>query len=430
MSLVDRDRRIMWHPFSQEESSDLPIAIERAKGSYIYDKNGKSYLDLISSWWVNIHGHGHQKISQAIYDQAKKIDHIMFAGFTHDPAVSLCENLLKILPKDLTRCFYSDNGSTAVEIALKMSYQYWFNKGEKQRTLFISFDGGYHGDTFGAMSVGKESDFYNPFQKFMFEVLFIPLAHTWYGDENIDEKESKSLEYLNDQLKEKSHLISAMIIEPLVQGASGMRIYRTEFIKKVINLIKKFDILIIFDEVMTGFGRTGANFALNQINICPDFLCISKGITGGVLPLALTITKKKIYDAFLSDNWDKAFAHGHSYTANPIACAAGLASLELFLQKETQDKINIISAIHQKFIKELFNSNREIIKHTRTIGTIAAFDLKSEKNLTNVLKRKFLENGLLLRPLKNTVYLLPPYSIKEEELKESYSLINEIINEV
>ena len=181
---------------------------------------------------------------------------------------------------------------------------------------------------------------------------------------------------------------------------------------------------------MTGFGRTGANFALNQINICPDFLCISKGITGGVLPLALTITKKKIYDAFLSDNWDKAFAHGHSYTANPIACAAGLASLELFLQKETQDKINIISAIHQKFIKELFNSNREIIKHTRTIGTIAAFDLKSEKNLTNVLKRKFLENGLLLRPLKNTVYLLPPYSIKEEELKESYSLINEIINEV
>ncbi|EEC08029.1 ornithine aminotransferase, putative, partial [Ixodes scapularis] len=388
----------------------LNVAIKKAEGSYIYDEYNKAYLDLISSWWVNLHGHAHPDIARSIYDQALKLEHVIFAGFTHAPAVELCENLSELLPKELNRFFFSDNGSTSVEVALKMAYQYWHNQNQVERTLFLSFEGGYHGDTFGAMSVGVRSGFHNLFSGLFFKVLTIPYPETWDEDLN------------------HSHKIAALIIEPLVQGASGMRMCRPEFIRTVIEQVRKKDILVIFDEVMTGFGRTGTYFALEQVSLTPDFLCLSKGITGGFLPLALTVTSDDIYHAFLSNEWSYAFAHGHSYTANPLACAAALASLKLLGQEKTQNAVHSIYQAHKKGISYL-KANCPNIEYSRVLGTISAFALKSSySNFNQLLKLKFLEAGLLIRPLGNTIYLLPPYSITTDELELAYEKISKIIN--
>ena len=336
MTLSERDKKILWHPFTQQKTAQNNIAITYAKGSYLYGEKGEPYLDLISSWWVNLHGHAHPEIAQKIYEQALRMEHVLFAGFTHESAIHLCEELKEILPPDLKRFFFSDNGSTAVEVALKMAYQYWYNKGKKEKKLFLSFDGGYHGDTFGAMSVGCQSGFHNTFSDLFFKVLSLPYSATWDGDSEVENKEHYVLTVLDTYMKDHENEIAAFILEPLIQGASGMRICRPEFLKKVIERVQQAGILIIFDEVMTGFGRTGSYFALSQIGVTPDFLCLSKGITGGFLPLALTVTRDKIYDAFLSNEWKYAFAHGHSYTANPLACAAAVASLSILKREDTQ----------------------------------------------------------------------------------------------
>lgn len=419
MNLSERDRKIIWHPFTQEKVAKLPIAIKKAHGSYLYDEDGKSYLDLISSWWVNLHGHAHPKIAQAIYEQSMTLEHVIFAGFTHEPAVTLCEKLQTLLPDKLSRFFFSDNGSTAVEVALKMAYQYWYNQGNHERTTFLSFEGGYHGDTFGAMSVGVKSGFHDTFSNLLFSVLTIPFPETWDEDEEIENKEEYSLKVLEGYLLADSHKIAALILEPLVQGASGMRMCRPEFVRKVVNLVHQHGILIICDEVMTGFGRTGTYFAFEQTQIIPDFLCISKGLTGGFLPLALTITTEEVYLAFLSEHFTKAFAHGHSYTANPLGCAAAIASLDLLVKHDTMESIKRIHSIHKK---ELVNLS-ENVERKRVTGTIAAFDVHNAQTL----KMKFLEQGLLIRPLGNSVYLLPPYSITTSELEEAYDKIRNVL---
>ncbi|MGL9725285.1 MAG: adenosylmethionine--8-amino-7-oxononanoate transaminase [Wolbachia sp.] len=419
MNLSERDRKIIWHPFTQEKVAKLPIAIKKAQGSYLYDENGKLYLDLISSWWVNLHGHANLKIAQAIYEQSMTLEHVIFAGFTHEPAVTLCEKLQTLLPDKLSRFFFSDNGSTTVEVALKMSYQYWWNQGNRERTTFLSFEGGYHGDTFGAMSVGVKSGFHDTFSNLLFSVLTVPFPETWDEDEGIENKEKHSLEVLENYLCADSHKIAALILEPLVQGASGMKMCRSEFVRKVVNLVRQHGILIICDEVMTGFGRTGTHFAFEQIQIIPDFLCISKGLTGGFLPLALTVTTEEVYSAFLSEHFTKAFAHGHSYTANPLGCAAAIVSLDLLVKHDTMESIKRIHNIHKK---ELVNLS-ENVERARVTGTIAAFDIHDAQTL----KIKFLEQGLLIRPLGNSVYLLPPYSINTSELEEAYSKIKNIL---
>ena len=263
--LSTRDKKILWHPFTQEKTAEEVIAITNAKGSYIYDESGKAYLDLISSWWVNLHGHAHPNIAKAIYEQALKLEHVIFAGFTHSPAIDLCEGLQEILPSELNRFFFSDNGSTAVEVALKMAYQCWRNQGLKGKNLFLSFDGGYHGDTFGAMSVGSKSGFHNSFNDLFFKVLTIPYPQTWDGDSEIELKEENALSLLRNHLREYGSKIAAFILEPLVQGASGMRMCRPEFLVKLITEIREHKILVIFDEVMTGFSRTGSYFAMSQI---------------------------------------------------------------------------------------------------------------------------------------------------------------------
>lgn len=430
MSLSKRDQKIIWHPFTQAQTAEPPLPISRGKGVYLYDDQDNAYLDLISSWWVNLHGHGHPKIAEAIYQQALQLEHVIFAGFTHDPAVMLCESLKRILPPSLNRFFFSDNGSTAVEIALKIAYQYWLNHGQDQRHRFLSFDGAYHGDTFGAMSIGKGSGFHTHFQKLFFQVETIPYPATWIDDTTVEEKEENALRALKIYLEKHAHETAAFIAEPLMQGASGMRLCRPQFLQIVIDLLRAHDILIVFDEVMTGFGRTGTFFAADQVERAPDIICLSKGLTGGFLPLSLTVVQEKIYDAFLGTNFDKAFAHGHSYTANPLGCAAALASFHLLIAPETMNQINLINQIHQQRLKRLWQ-DFSTITAPRHLGTIAAFELSNHHAQYGhasgkVLQRQFMEKGLLIRPLGNVVYLMPPYCITQKELHHTYDEIEAI----
>lgn len=428
MSLSTRDKKLLWHPFTQEKTAPLPIAITKARGCYLYDEQGKTYLDLISSWWTNLHGHAHPTIAKAIYEQATQLEHVMFAGFTHEPAVKLCEELTHILPPTLKRFFFSDNGSTSVETALKMAYQYWWNQKVTHKKIFLSFVGGYHGDTFGAMSVGAKSGFHNPFISFFFEVITIPFPETWEGDDMLTQKEEEALTSLNTYLKKHSDKIAAMIIEPLVQGASGMKMCRASFIDRLMYLLKSYDILIIFDEVMTGFYRTGTYFALEQISVTPDILCLSKGLTGGFLPLALTVTTEAIYQAFLGEHYSQALSHGHTYTANPLGCAAAVASLNLLREQKTRESVAIIEQIHDKGIDYLQEKLPEI-QQIRVLGTIAAFNIPGTKafHMNAALTNAFLNAGLLIRPLGKTVYLLPPYCITPTELEEAYEKISLVL---
>ncbi|HCJ12485.1 MAG: adenosylmethionine--8-amino-7-oxononanoate transaminase [Verrucomicrobia bacterium GWF2_51_19] len=421
-SLALRDKKLLWHPFTQEKKAQPPLAICRGEGSYVYDDTGKAYLDLISSWWVNLHGHAHPAIAKKIYEQALTLEHVLFAGCTHEPAVQLCERLQAILPKALTRFFFSDDGSTCVEVALKMAYQYWHNQGQR-RPLFISFDGGYHGDTVGAMSVGAHSGYHDVFKDFFFKSLSLPYPDTWDGDATVEEKEQAALKAL-DALLEQHDKISALLVEPLVQGASGMRMCRPSFLKAVVERVRAHKILVIFDEVMTGFGRTGTTFALEQVGCVPDFLCLSKGLTGGFMPLALTVTTADVYNAFLSDSWDQAFFHGHSYTANPLACAAALASLDLLQATSTQNAIRAIHQAHKEGLALLLTGNAPIV-HTRLRGTIAAFELTQPHQV----RQQLIQNGLLIRPLDDTLYILPPYSTTPEELLGAYRSIQHILTQ-
>ena len=427
MKLQERDKQIIWHPFTQEKTAEMPIAIKNAAGSYLYDEDDRPYLDLISSWWVNLHGHAHPEIALSIYEQACSLEHVLFAGCTHEPAVRLCESIQDLLPKKLSRFFFSDNGSTCVEVALKMAYQYWYNQGQNERSLFLAFDGGYHGDTCGAMSLGAASGFHDIFQPLFFKVLSIPFPETYIGDCEVEQKEKHALEVLQGYLEQDGKRIAALILEPLVQGASGMRMCRPEFVRAVVDQVRNYGILVVFDEVMTGFGRTGSNFALEQVGMVPDFLCLSKGITGGFLPLALTVTTDKIYSAFLSDSKIQAFSHGHSYTANPIACAAAIASLRILQRESTQRSLDAICQAQKDGIEYLQRCCSNIHK-ARVLGTIAAFDMcMNTGSDTKNFQMRFLHEGLLIRPLGSTVYLIPPYSTTPVELKAAYEKIGNIL---
>lgn len=422
--LSTRDKKMIWHPFSQEKTAGLPLAIECGKGAYLYDFKNQAYLDLISSWWVNLHGHAHPDIAKAIYEQALKLEHVIFSQVTHEPAVELCEKLQAILPAKLTRFFYTDNGSTAVESALKIAYQYWHNVG-KVKTKFACFQGGYHGDTIGAMSVGSSS-YHTLFKPLLFEKVIFPYPEIWMDDLKIEEKEALAYDSIQALLKIHGQEIAAFMVEPLIQGCSGMRICRPVFLNKVIKLVQSYDILIIFDEVMTGFGRTGTFLALDQLDkaCMPDILCIAKGLTGGFLPLALTITSEKIYEAFLEDKLSKAFLHGHSYTANPLGCAAAIASLKILLNIETQQNIANIIKAHQNGLGLL--KQCESVTKIRQLGTISAFNLPA--NSVKPVLSRLLTKGFFMRPLGNNLYILPPYCVCVEELNEAYEQLIQAIS--
>jgi adenosylmethionine-8-amino-7-oxononanoate aminotransferase len=431
MSLSQQDEALIWHPFTQAQTAAPAVPITHGKGAFIFDEKGNAYLDLISSWWVNLHGHGQPEIAQAIHRQALELEHVIFAGFTHRPAVDLCQALCNVLPPSLNRFFFSDNGSTAVEVALKMAWQYWQNQGQKQRQHFLSFEGAYHGDTFGAMAAGKASGFHNPFQKLLFDVNTIPYPATWIDDADITRKEKSALEALENYLENNGNETVAFIAEPLVQGAGGMRLCRPSFLEAALKMIQRYDILVIFDEVMTGFGRTGTLFACEQIATLPDIICLSKGLTGGFLPLALTVVQSKIYEGFLGNGIEQAFLHGHSYTANPLGCAAALASLQLLQTASTSGQIQLIQKIHGECLMR-YRQKFSSLKAFRQLGTIAAFDVSSQPDeyghgASQVLRNAFLEEGLLLRPLGNVIYLMPPYCISANELYTAYDKIEKVL---
>jgi adenosylmethionine-8-amino-7-oxononanoate aminotransferase len=411
---------VIWRPFTQEKIAPPPVKIIRGDGAYLISKNGDRYLDMISSWFVNAHGHSHLEIAEAIYEQAKTLEHVIFTKFSHDPAEKLVNGLKLLLPPTLNKYFFSDNGSTSVEIAAKMAYQYFKNIGEKNRNIFLSLDGGYHGDTFGAMSLsGVDSIYHSTFSQLFFKTVTIDVPEYYDGVEDIEQKETEIIERLDRTLTDLGDKICALVVEPLLQGAFGMRLYRTQFLERLVNKVREYGTLIIFDEVMTGFYRTGKMFAMNHTNVLPDFICLSKALSGGFLPLALTITSEKVYDAFLSDDKSKAFLHGHSYTANPIACAAACKSLEIFGKKETVAKIEEIVKFHKS------HDIPKALKR-RSIGIITAFDVSSEEEANFITDRAW-ENGIFIRPLGKTLYLFPPYCVRNDDLVRTYDVINKYL---
>lgn len=433
-SIVDLDKRHVWHPFTQEATAPEPLPVVRASGASLFLEDGREILDFACSWWVNVHGHAHPAIAQALADQARTLEHVIFAGFTHPPAARLAAELAGLLPRPLDRVFYTDNGSTAVEAALKMAWQGWRNRGENSRRLFLALQGAYHGDTFGAMSVGRTSGFYAPFEDLLFEVRHLPFPETWDGDDSVEAREEAALAEAGRVLEERGHEIAAFIAEPLVQGASGMRICRPAFLRRLCELMRGCGIPVIFDEVMTGFGRTGTMFALEQVGFTPDILCLSKGITGGFLPLAATVAGSHIYEQFLGADFHSAFAHGHSYTANPLGCAAGLASLELFRTEDTLGRIRAIHQAHGPWLAEV--ARIPGVTRPRRIGSIAAVNIgPSEENgdsdyhadVGPRIKALSLERGLLIRAMGNVAYLMPPACVTPEQLARAHRGLAEVL---
>ncbi len=430
--LLALDRRHVWHPFTQAQTAPLVTAIASARGATLYGLDGTAYLDLISSWWVITHGHAHPAIVRAIAQQAQTLEQVVFAGFTHAPAVHLAAALAQRLPDGLDRLFFSDNGSTAVEVALKMARHYWFNRGQP-RERFLACQGGYHGDTVGAMSVGHSSGFFEPFRSLLFPVDLLPFPATWMGDTGVEAREEAALQALDRYLEGHGHDCAAFLMEPLVQGAAGMRMCRPIFIQRLAERLRSAGVLLIFDEVMTGFGRTGSLFACEQAQVTPDLLCLSKGLTGGFLPMSVTVCREAIYAAFLGETFDRAFAHGHSFTANPLGCAAALASLSLFAEENTLERIATIEAIHRHRLSALIGQPR--VERPRVMGSIAALDIQASdagyaSRIGLFLRQFFLDRGLLLRPLGNTLYLLPPYCITADELHRAWDTVEAALQQL
>jgi adenosylmethionine-8-amino-7-oxononanoate aminotransferase len=412
-SLAERDRQKIWHPYTQHKGWLPPIPIIKGKDSWLFDDQGKAYIDAISSWWVNIHGHGNPYIAESIYEQALRLEHVIFTGFTHEPAVELAERLLPLLPGDLTRFFYSDNGSTAVEVAIKMAIQFWHNQ-DLHRPKVLAFHHSYHGDTFGAMSVSERSVFTNAFRDHLFDVVFI------------DTPSPDNLDRLLSFIEKEGQSFACFIYEPLLQGAGGMRMYDAASLDLLLEATARQDILTIADEVLTGFGRTGRLFAGGWLRHKADMICLSKGLTGGTMALGVTATTNRIFEAFLSDDKRKTLFHGHSFTANPIACSAALASLDLLLKEDCLPRIQRISARHRVFIDGI--RGHPNVRNPRSLGTIMAFEIDTGADgymnaIGPAITSEALDAGIYLRPLGNTVYFMPPYCITEKEMDQVYDFL-------
>lgn len=422
MNLAERDHLVIWHPFTRQKNRLPPIPIVKAGGTLLVAEDGKEYIDAISSWWVTLHGHAHPYIAEKIYRQALLLEQVIFAGFTHEPAVSLAERILPILPGNFSRIFYSDNGSTSTEVALKMAIQFWWNKGALNRKKILAFNNAYHGDTFGAMSVSDRSVFTLAFKDLLFEVIFI------------DTPTRENLAASKRIIAQYGEETAAFIYEPLVQGAGGMKMYEAGLMEDLLQAAKGAGIICIADEVMTGFGRTGKMFASNFMETTPDIICLSKGLTGGTMALGVTACTDRIYQAYMEEDALKTFFHGHSFTANPLACTAALASLDLLEKESCQNQIQWISASNLSFARDLENGNHPI-KQVRTLGTILAFEIDEgtdgyQNQVSGLITQRALEKGIYLRPLGNTVYLMPPYCITASELQKTYGAIQSILKEL
>ena len=414
----------IWRPFTQLSSSNPQLLVEKAKDALLLPKNKAPIIDGISSWWVTIHGHANEHIAEAVATQAKQLEQIIFADFTHPQAELLANRLSKLT--GLEKLFFSDNGSTAVEVALKMSRQWWKNKGD-DRSQIIAFEGAYHGDTFGAMAVGERNIFSEPFDQMLFPVSRIPWPETWWGDEGFEKREQEVLEALDQVLKTPT---IAVILEPLVQGAGGMRMVRSEFLVEVEKRIRQANSLLIADEVLTGFGRCGSLFAFQRAGLKPDLISLSKGLTGGFLPMGVTMASKRVAEGFLGSDPKQTFWHGHSFTANPLGCAAANASLDLL--EKTPQKYLDFEARHLPHLKKIVKNSKVVCP--RLTGTIAAFNIKVNgkkgylSSVGKIMKASALKVGVFIRPLGDVIYLMPPLCITDEELEKCYYGIQEGLN--
>src|SRR5664279_1934201 len=420
MNLSERDAKVIWHPYTQHKNIEPPIPIVKGEGALLFDEKGKAYIDAVSSWWVNLHGHAHPYIAEKIYQQSRILEQVIFTQFTHEPAVLLAERLLGILPGQITKVFYSDNGSTAVEVALKMAIQYWKNLGMPERNKILAFENAYHGDTFGAMSVSGRGLFTDAFSDLLFDVVFIETPN------------AGNLEKIKSVIRSLSGKIAAFIYEPLLQAAGGMRLYEAGHMSELLEFIQSGNILCIADEVLTGFGRTGKMFASESIQPAPDMICLSKGLTGGTMALGVTACSQPVFDAFLSDDRSKTFFHGHSFPANPLACTAALASLDLIEKPSCRKQIKFIQLQHEDFVREVLSSlSGEWFLNIRTLGTMLAFELNTGRNeyineVASPVTLFAMAHGIYLRPLGNTVYIMPPYCITEGQLRIVYDFILKI----
>ena len=416
MNLTARDQKHLWHPYTQHKTAALPIAIKRGEGALLWDENSKEYIDAIASWWVNPYGHSNKYIADAIYKQLTTLEHVLFGGFTHEPAIILAEKLMEILPKKQQKIFFSDNGSTAVEVAIKVALQYFSNKGE-QRTTIIAFENAFHGDTFAAMAASGISFFTKAFQGMFIDVVRIPVP--------INGLEEESFDALREAIKNNN--CAGFIFEPLVQGAAGMVMYGPQSLDELIKICQENKVLTIADEVMTGFGKTGKTFACDYLSEQPDMMCLSKALTGGTIPMAITTFTQDIFEAFYDEDINKALFHGHTFTANPTGCAAALASLSLLQTQEMQDNIARVNKRHLAFQKHIESHPK--VTTTRVLGVIFALEIKTESaasyygSLRNKLYNFFIENGVIIRPVGNIVYILPPYIITDEQLQKVYEVV-------
>ncbi|MFT5715084.1 MAG: adenosylmethionine-8-amino-7-oxononanoate aminotransferase [Flavobacterium sp.] len=420
MNLTERDQKHNWHPYTQHKTAQSHIAIVKGEGALLWDENGKEYIDAIASWWVNPYGHSNKFIADAIYKQLTTLEHVLFGGFTHEPAVLLSEKLMEILPQNQKKLFYSDNGSTAVEISIKVAMQFFYNKGVK-KTKIIAFENAFHGDTFGAMAASGISFFVEAFKDSMIEVTRIPVP--------VKGKEKESFEALENLVKTDEY--AAFIFEPLVLGAAGMVMYEASELDELISICKKHQVFTIADEVMTGFGKSGKNFACDYLQESPDMMCLSKALTGGTIPMAITSFTQEIFDGFYDDDVNKALFHGHTFTANPTGCAAALASLELLNNPEMQANLVRVNENHLAFQNKIKEHPKVVT--TRVLGVIFALEIKTEGaasyygSLRHKLYDFFIENGVVLRPVGNIVYILPPYIITDPQLEKIYQVVEEAL---
>ena len=423
MNFAEKDYEIIWHPYTHQKNRTPAIPIVKGKKAILYDENGNEYIDAISSWWVNIHGHGNKYIAKKIYKQAKKLEQVIFAGFTHKPAVKLAEKLLQILPGNFSKIFYSDNGSTATEVAIKIALQYWINKGDTGRNKILALHHSYHGDTFGAMSISERGVYTLAFRDKLFEVIFI------------NTPDDKNLENLKEEIQKYKNEIACFIYEPLLQGAGGMRMYDPKNLDTLLSFIKEENILCIADEVLTGFYRTGKFFAGDYLSEKADIICLSKALTGGTMALGVTASTQNVYDAFVSDDKTKTLFHGHSFTANPLACTAAIASLKILKRDKYIQKIEALVSDQKSFFKELKSFETDsVIKNLRLLGTILAFEVNTSEEdgyLHNVgadFTNFCLDHGVYLRAMGNTIYVMPPYCIKKTEIEKTYDVIKAFLN--
>ena len=421
MTLKERDKKHLWHPLTQHQIHPEALPIIRAKGALLYDEEGKTYIDGISSWYTAMYGHCNDYILQKVSEQMQNLDQVVFAGFTHKPAIELSEKLIEILPGNQQKIFFSDNGSTANEVAIKMALQYHFNRGEKRNTI-IAFEDGFHGDTFGAMSASGLSVYNGPFEDFFIDVKRIPTPN----QNNIQSLESELYNIFEE------NEVAAFIYEPLVQGANAMHMFEAELLDKILRICKDKDVILIADEVMTGFGKTGKNFASDYMLQQPDIISLSKALTAGFVPMGITSCTQKIYDAFLDDSIGKAFFHAHTYSANPIACAAAIAGIDLLNSKEIKENIIRIIDSHKEFNKRILKHPK--VKTTRQLGVIYALDLNIEMDRYGTKRYEifnhFMEAGVYLRPLGNTIYILAPYVTTEKELNTVYTSIYKLLEKI